>query len=406
MSIAGLRGTGDWGTDERPKNFRETILFLSPNGDAPLTGLMSKMSKSSTDDPEFSWWEEQLDIVRLQLNDGTDMTDSDTTFVVDNGDARDLRIGDLLLVEKSGANQTTSYDNEIVEVTAVTNATTFTATRGAAGSTAAAIVDDTWFTLIGNAFEEGSSSPESTSRNPTKFYNYAQIFKTAYEFTETAKVTKARTGPIKKMDKKRRMFDHSRALEYSWIFGKRNETTGSGGKPKRYTGGLMYFMAAKSPTRIKVVSSAYTHMRGLLDDLYEVFDYTGDGSTGGDQRLVICGNGVLNSLSKLADASGDVNFSEVARFYGMNLRKFESPQGTFMFRSHPLFNRHSVYTNTMMVLDPPGLRYRPLRDTKAQENIQANDEDAEKGQWLTEAGCEFNHLETMKVITNLSVTIA
>ena len=24
--VAGLRGTGDWGTDERPKNFRESIL--------------------------------------------------------------------------------------------------------------------------------------------------------------------------------------------------------------------------------------------------------------------------------------------------------------------------------------------------------------------------------------------
>lgn len=26
-ALAGLRGTGDWGTDERPKNFREYILW-------------------------------------------------------------------------------------------------------------------------------------------------------------------------------------------------------------------------------------------------------------------------------------------------------------------------------------------------------------------------------------------
>jgi hypothetical protein len=56
-AIAGLRGTGtaDWGTDERPKNFREMILWRNPNGSAPLTALMSKMRSESTDDPEFAW---------------------------------------------------------------------------------------------------------------------------------------------------------------------------------------------------------------------------------------------------------------------------------------------------------------------------------------------------------------
>lgn len=56
-AIAGLRGTGsgDWGTDERPKNFREMILWRNPNGSAPLTALMAKMRTESTDDPEFAW---------------------------------------------------------------------------------------------------------------------------------------------------------------------------------------------------------------------------------------------------------------------------------------------------------------------------------------------------------------
>ena len=43
-AIAGLRGTGDWATDERPKNFREMILWRNPNGSAPLTALLSKMA--------------------------------------------------------------------------------------------------------------------------------------------------------------------------------------------------------------------------------------------------------------------------------------------------------------------------------------------------------------------------
>lgn len=53
-AVLGLRGTGDFSTDERPKNWRETLLYLFPNGDAPLTALLAKMKSEATDDPEFN----------------------------------------------------------------------------------------------------------------------------------------------------------------------------------------------------------------------------------------------------------------------------------------------------------------------------------------------------------------
>src|SRR5512135_713184 len=83
-AIQGLRGTGDWGTDERPKNFRESILFFSPNGDAPLFALTSKMGKKSVDDPEFSWWAESNNLFRLHTS-GT-LGSTDTTATVDSAD--------------------------------------------------------------------------------------------------------------------------------------------------------------------------------------------------------------------------------------------------------------------------------------------------------------------------------
>lgn len=52
-SFLGMRGNGDWVTDQRPKNWRETILFLYPNGSMPLTAIMSKMKSEKTDDPQF-----------------------------------------------------------------------------------------------------------------------------------------------------------------------------------------------------------------------------------------------------------------------------------------------------------------------------------------------------------------
>ena len=98
-AIAGLRGTGDWGTDERPKNFREYILWRDPNGMAPLTALLSKMGSETTDDPEFSWWEEQQQLVRVQ-SDATGASATSTTLGLTAG-GLDLVPGDLLLVEKA-----------------------------------------------------------------------------------------------------------------------------------------------------------------------------------------------------------------------------------------------------------------------------------------------------------------
>ena len=52
MAIQGLIGTGDFVTDERPKNWLQGVLMRYPNGHAPLTALTSAMKKKVTDDPE------------------------------------------------------------------------------------------------------------------------------------------------------------------------------------------------------------------------------------------------------------------------------------------------------------------------------------------------------------------
>lgn len=399
-SIAGLRGTGDWGTDERPKNFREMILWRNPNGSAPLTALMSKMRASATDDPEFAWWEEELNPIRVLTTSAH--TTSEATIDIDEGDARDLVAGDLLLVEKATV---TTYSYEVLQVTAVTSATQFTVTRGAANTTAATIGDNTYLLKIGNAFAEGTASPEASSRNPTKYFNYTQIFKTVYELTGTASVTNTRTGDPLKNDKKRRMFDHSVALEQAFLWGHKYETVGSNNKPLRYTGGLLEFLQANydataKPTVATISSATTVGEDALLDATYQVFDYNNDVS--GNERLVLAGNGFLNYLNKWArdSASTQINFDGTVKTYGMELMKWILPQGTLYVRTHPLMNVNTRFKNAAFIIDPSGVRYRPLRtrDTKFKDNVQNNDEDSRKGLWMTEAGAEFNHLRAMRYL--------
>ena len=183
-AVAGLRGSGDWGTDERPKNFREFILFRNPNGTAPITALMARVQKESVNDPEFSLWDEPNDLVRLQI--AGSRNSADLTMTVDSSDpsagtpdnswgtAQHLVAGDLLLVEPS--TDVATFDNEVLEVVTATSATSFTVLRGRAGSTAAAIGNDAFLTKIGSACGEGTAAAAATTRNPVKYFTYTQIF--------------------------------------------------------------------------------------------------------------------------------------------------------------------------------------------------------------------------------------
>ena len=59
-AVIGMRSNADWVDGQRPKNWRETILYLYPNGKAPLTGIMAKAGKESVDDPQYHWWTKTL----------------------------------------------------------------------------------------------------------------------------------------------------------------------------------------------------------------------------------------------------------------------------------------------------------------------------------------------------------
>lgn len=393
--IAGLRGTGNWGTDERPKSFRESILFFSPNGTAAIFGLTGKAGKKTVTDPEFSWWNETQNLVRLQVNGA--LGSSDTTITVDSGDpgattlyrsygtATHLKPGDLLIVEPTA--DAVTFTPEMVRVESVLSDTQFTVTRGVGGTTPGSISNDVYLLLVGSAYAEGTSAPSAVSRNPVKFTNYTQIFKDSYELTGTADQTDTRTGDPWSNDKKRKMFDHARAIEMSILFGRKAETTGPNGKPLRYMGGLREFIPQATPAnggRSTVFGSAVT-VSSFLDAVAPVFDFDTDG---GDTRIAMCGNQAILELSKVfQNATGArMELGNVVKVYGLDMREFILPRGRILLYSHPLLSQHSLYKKSAFVLDFASIKYVAMkgRDTKSYDDVQAKDEDVRRGYVQTE----------------------
>lgn len=398
-AVAGLRGTGDWATDERPKNFRELILFRNPNGMAPIFALMARVQKDSTDDPEFSWWDEPNDLVRLQVNGA--LGSGDTTIIVDSPDpdaanpkrnwgvAQHLKAGDLLLVEPTL--DAAVFAHEVIRVISVSSNTEFVVERGASGTTPAAIANDAFLLLLGSAYPEGTGAPKAASRNPIKYNNFTQIFKDTYEITRTAENTRTRTGDPVKNDKKRKAFDHARGIEMALLWGQKSETTGDNGKPIRTTDGIRKFIGSNTTT---ILGAAWT-LNNFADAVQPIFDFD---TEAGDTRIAFCGNAALNHLNKrIMSASGqsalNVNFNGNTKVYGMNFVEYVLPQGRLLLKTHPLMNRHSLYQNAMFVIDFSAMRWRPLKnsDTKFMDDIQTKDEDLRRGQWITEAGLEVRY---------------
>lgn len=358
-----------------------------------------------------SWWDESITIVRLQVNGA--LASGDTLVTVDSPDpsagspdiawgvAKHLKPGDVLLVEPAEA----SFANaEYIEVTQVISDTQFQASRGAAGSTAAAIADNTFLLLIGSSYAEGTSAPQATSRNPTKLTNFTQEFMDAYDVSTTAAATRARTGDPLKNDRKRKSFDHARGIEFAMMLGRKSETTGTNGKPKRTMDGLRRFI----PTVNTTIFGAAVTVSSFLDAAYKVFDWSGEGAAG-DTRIALCGNTALNEMNKVIklDTNSQIQFGEKITMYGMNLRELVLPQGTLYLRTHPLLNRHSVYGKAMFLIDFSSLKWRYLKghDTSFKDNIQAKDERVIRGFWETIAGLEVRFAGlTNGYLGNISAT--
>ena len=435
-TIAGLRGTGKFAPNERPQDFREVILRVNPNGTAPLFALTSKTKKDVTTDPQFHWFEEVILPPRAAVGTlaaGGGITPAGIPAPAAGATTSNIRIvplqpgtnnpepagtpppfvpGDVIAVE-SALTSGQAYELMLVLPTAAgAPAGSITVQRGFAGTTPAAVPQPAAgqpplrLIRVGTSYPEGANAPQSVSQNPVQFFNYTQIFRTTYQVTKTAAQTRYRTGDVLKNERIRRMFQHSASIEFALIFGRPSETIGANGQPQRTTGGLLHFVQSNVTVFAAPGAGAGTPLtvQSFINAVAPVFDFD---TPAGDERIVFCGNGALTALNLLVanNPRSFIRYDGIIDVYGMRLQKWVLPQGTLYLKTHPLFNTNPAFTNTMLVIDPTGIIWRPLRgrDTHFRDNIQPPDADYIMGEWLTEGGLELHHERAFAVLHNVVI---
>jgi len=302
-----------------------------------------------------------------------------TTMQALYGAATNLKPGDVLLVEPTA--DAATYTNEMLQVDTIISDTQFTARRGAGGSTPAAIANSAGLTLVGSSFAEGTAAPRAVSRNPIKFKNFIQIFKDSYELTGTASETFARTGNAWSNDKKRKMFDHARNIEMSFLFNAAaSELTGDNGKPLRFMGGFRSFIPATNTT-IFTTGGGATTAQNFADALSPAFAFD---LGGGDTRIGFCGNKARVELGKVIQAATGIKIElgNPVKLFGIDFQEFILPMGRLLLKSHPLLSQHPLYQRSLFVLDFSAIKYTTMKgrpDAKIKDDVQLPDEDVRRG---------------------------
>tara|TARA_B100001059_G_scaffold101225_1_gene100954 strand:+ start:3451 stop:4629 length:1179 start_codon:yes stop_codon:yes gene_type:complete len=374
-AITGLRGTGQFGTEFRPTNYRELFTLLEPNGTAPLQALLSMAGSESTDDPKYNHFRDELPDRTVTVN-GAVASTSTTAITLDNDDDEAFIVTGTIL-----QNQTTG---EIMRATADANlaANTIAVERNI-GGTSHQIADDAVLVIAGHADQEGGSAPTAISFDPTTDFNFTQIFKTAVQVSGTLQNTYLRTGDKEQEQLTKALKLHMGDIERAMFFGKRHEANGTTASPTRYTGGLLTQItdvtdgASFGATANTITEKEFDKL--LIENIF---------AFGGSEKVAFCGARVISNLMEIGKNRWQP--TQIDNAYGVSLTRYTTYAGDLLVYMHPMF-RQTGMTEEMIILDMAELKFRYMqgRDTQLIRDVQAPDFDGVKHMYMTECGLEM-----------------
>tara|TARA_B110000046_G_scaffold10626_1_gene10623 strand:+ start:22239 stop:23435 length:1197 start_codon:yes stop_codon:yes gene_type:complete len=395
-AIQGLRGTGEFSSDFRPKNYRELYTLLEPQGNAPLNALLAMGSSEATDDSEFKNFRDELPDRKMKVN-GAVASTSTTTITLDASDDNKFAIGGSIVIN--------SATGEVMHVTADTTGTTLTATRNI-GGTAHQIADNADLFIAGYAASEGGSAPTAISFDAVVANNFCQIFRTAFSVSNTLNSTHLRTGD--KMDEAmtKALKLHMSDIERAMLFGVKHESNGSTAQPTRFTGGLINSLTNVVDINTDFASYGGTGAGQMTEEGFDSLLISTIFKYGSSQKIAFVGENVANQLQQIGKDRWQP--TAVEGTYGVSLTKYSSFAGDLMVHLHPQFRQIPGMKDAMLIVDFPFLSYRYLqgRDTQMLENRQAPDLDATLSEYMTECGLELLQDKTHAYIKNWNTRVA
>jgi hypothetical protein len=359
----------------RAYDISKKIAYLVPES-TPFTAILMRARKEVTNTQEFFWYDHQPG---GWWSAARGATADPAETVIPVSDASVFRARDVVKNTRTG---------ELYFVTAISEAAganTITVTRSFGTTAAAAILDEDDLMRLGNAMEQFSTAPAAKMVQPTRVRNYTQIFRRPFDqsMTSAAEPLHAGTNERQRL-RKEQAIEHRLDIERAICFGEPVEVAADG---RSATGGIQHFLADQ------VFDAEDAFSEAVLDEYCEeLFEY------GSPEKILVCSRRLLTNIN--AFAADRIETTSGEQTYGLRLKKYMSAHGDLYLVPSKTLERD--YKGMAFGLDMKNIAYRPLkgRDTMLKTNIQANDADGWRDEYLTEAGLELRLVKTHLVLTN------
>ena len=344
--------------------------------DAETTPMMRVLSARGRVKPAEAFEVKHLEdepVPEWDTENGGGINNTDTTLTVSNGGYH--RAGDIIVNPTSG---------EAMRVSSVsTNDLTIVRSIGTAA--AASVASGQQLLNIGAGEPEGDTAPAALHTQTVTKSNYTQIVKEPIYLSRTLEQVRLYGGKQRAYLRRKAGAKHAREWEQILIWGQKlNDVSGAlagaTNRPVRLAGGLNEHITTNE---LDVTTTGILSENALRDFVGDCSRYKVDG--GGGRKALIASRAIIDTIESWG--ANKLQTTPGGNRYGFAVRTWHSSYGDVDVVWHPLLE---VGTDGFgFLVDMAGVMIRPLQRTTLETNIQANDEDGYKDQYLTEQSYSY-----------------
>lgn len=380
----GLVDTATVTSNEQKIDMSEKIMLLDPDS-SQFTTMLMQLGSEDARSYKVEWLEDQL---RPRLSAlAASATSAATTLTVTTGHGDYFRARDLVRIASTG---------EMVLVASIST-DTLTVTRAIGATAAATAQSGIDLLIVSNAAVQGATLGTRKITKKVAAYNYTQIQRDPFGFTETERNVNTWGGPPDTYEAVKKLVEHKRAIEQTLFFGARSYTSNA---PNSWgaCGGAVEFIS----TNIHNAAGAMAH--SLLDTYLRT-----DLQHGSKNKVLFVAPLVGQAISgylKTAWTPTEVGTKK----FGANVDAFIS--GAYGYEVPVVVKRewndfastNTGYGGWAFLIDMDYVKFRPLqnRNTKLLRDRQANDADESTHEYLTEFSFEFRTDPAHSVIKGIT----
>lgn len=358
------------------ERFVDPRIFFAQAEIAPLNALMEKMKRSvrsTSIKPE--WVEKDMGTPTTTLNGAIDNQAATTTVNVAAGTGPMFDVNDILWIPSATGGE------QMLVTARTTDALTVVRNWGSAGL--AAHADGSQIVKLSSSYAEGATSGVGVKIKPSMPYNVTQIHRTPIELTRSEmQIKRYERGEKGARQDARRdaMILHLEGVERSFINGDLKEDVSTN---RRVAKGILRYIT----TNREDLQGSLT--KAKFDSFLKDVMFNGGG------KYVLAASGTfMEALHAEILSKSNYNINEATKEWGLDVGSYLSPYGKCKIFYHRILSQmlEGNYGGCAMLLDMSLVTKYYLQKMILRENIQANDADGFKDEYLEEC-CAALHNE-------------